>query len=105
MLPEPNQWAAEHDGRDTHEGWHYEWRQADEDSWDLKWEVMSTDHAPRRCRYGQMATRCPNYAVARLWRGPRSPWAYCADHLFGRLLHDGHIWTLITVEDVPGTER
>jgi hypothetical protein len=47
--------------------------------------------AGRRCRYGAGPGHpaCGKPAVATLNRG--RPWAYCAEHLYGRKLEDGRV--------------
>lgn len=70
--------------------------------------VPDTDWGPpipgRQCRYAHQGNRCPNAGVASLYRPvgrvryqglnrPRQPWAYCADHLYGRWIEHGHVMT------------
>lgn len=30
-------------------------------------------------------------------------WHYCADHLYGRVVHDGQVWSLRLVPDLEAT--
>ena len=64
----------------------------------------------KRCRAGssRYATACGAPSVAELNRGRRnwrlgkrtdSWWAYCAEHMFGRWIEDGHVMCWIAVED------
>lgn len=57
----------------------------------------------KRCRYSRNAVRCPNDAVATLYRpvgghGRRYPWAYCNEHLFGRWIEAGQIMEWVECE-------
>lgn len=77
--------------------------------------IPEAERPERRCRWTlprDPATgrrpRCPNAGVAFLWRpvgrraldDPRFPWAYCADHLYGRWVEDGVVvgWRARAVE-------
>lgn len=67
----------------------------------------STDPAAlggRQCVQRVASERCPNDAVAVLYRTvwmpnyrTTRPYRYCADHLYGRWLHDGKVvgWRMV----------
>lgn len=71
------------------------------------WRVVSTfDGALRPCRWRFGRESCKAPAVAKLLRSqPPSNnwWHYCADHLYGRVVHDGRVWSLRLVPDEEGT--
>jgi hypothetical protein len=59
----------------------------------------------KKCRGGR---RCPAEPVAELnrrrndWHGGRTLdawWAYCAEHMYGRWVEAGRVWSWILVED------
>lgn len=94
----------------------YEWRVYV----DPEWRVL--DDTPKRCRGWQWHRENGGYrpqAVAELNRGRVSHigrtalrgngkrpawWAYCADHLYGRWVEDGHVveWRVRRVTDPEG---
>jgi len=87
---------ARADGRATHDGYHYEWHEEP-----AHWR--STPYGdPRQCRWTENRIRCGSAVRAELNRGRAGKdrwWGYCAAHLFGRLLHDGKVWSLRLVAD------
>lgn len=76
------------------EGFRYEWAVAH-----AVWQVYQGE--TRGCRFtiGPGQRQCKRPAVAVLDRaclGQRASfWAYCEDHLYGRVLHDGAIWDVV----------
>jgi hypothetical protein len=57
---------------------------------DRDWEV-SAGHKCRR-------TYCRELSAAILWRRTqqgRRPWAYCSEHLYGRVIADGKVWVKV----------
>ena len=61
------------------------------DSLPSNWQVGAEG---RECRFtvGPGHRECRRPAVARVKRGTLQWWAYCADHLYGQVLHDGVLW-------------
>lgn len=50
----------------------------------------------RPCRFMEDRSSCKAPSVAKMQRGVSSSrwWHYCNDHLYGRVLHDGKLWSL-----------
>lgn len=72
---------------DTAESW--EWRVEPDRDW-------GPAIPGRQCRYGDHGSRCRNRGVVSLYRGygtSTRPWAYCAQHLYGRWIEHGHVMT------------
>lgn len=85
------------------DGFHFEW------AIDAEWVVVDgTNLGCKRCRW-MMPTRraCGVPSVAAFKRPHRSAhdhfgwrwWHYCEDHMYGRILHDGAVWTARMVRD------
>jgi hypothetical protein len=73
----------------------YEWYAAVDEDWRLL-----PDDTSKHCRYWQGHRDHPVLADAEFQRhrwmaGGRTPvwWAYCADHLYGRWIEDGLVWS------------
>ena len=88
-----------------------DWAPEDERDATWRWVLAQTDWEiggnGLPCRAGGGGTRptCGQPAVARLWRSRgrgRVQWAYCAEHLYGRVLHDGVLWLW---EPLPAGEQ
>lgn len=99
-LPDPAEAAAGRDW-DALEGFHHEWAVEDDDLW-----RVFPGGQPLRCRMtstdGERQIRCENVADAQLNRGRRDKarwWAYCSEHLYGRVLVNGKIYHLRMVKD------
>ncbi|MFL5911452.1 MAG: hypothetical protein ACJ768_12860 [Gaiellaceae bacterium] len=78
-------------------GFHYE---AVQES--ASWELIQERFRGRRCR----APRCTNDAIVTVYRtthyrrGPVDmPWHYCADHMYGRWIEDGKVFSWRLVKD------
>jgi hypothetical protein len=78
---------------------------------DLDWVLMDGTEKANRCRYMVNRKGCGRPAVARLNRaGRRDPgplwWAYCAEHLYGRWMEDGHVmeWIIRKREETEGDQ-
>jgi hypothetical protein len=83
-LPDPRTvWADT-----TAKGYDLEW------FIDSEWQVVPPEQ-PRVCR----RPKCDALSVAKLLRGSATKawWHYCADHLYGRQIHDGHVWAVRVV--------
>ena len=76
-------------------GFHLEWQA------DPKWRLVSSRAQCRRM--GDRKMVCPNTAVAELDRGVSRPrwYTYCAEHLYGRRIHEGVVEYQVLVEDAP----
>lgn len=97
-FPNPLEHAlAEGRGR-APEGYRYRWDLEQNDGERGSWRVLSTPSG-RQCRHAstsKTAPRCENDAVAELLRSNvrASWWAYCPEHLFGRIVVDGEVFAL-----------
>ncbi len=106
-LPDPDTYAATID-RDAYDGHRFEWHEETGDGY-LGWRALEGE--TKTCRYdstSRTSPRCEAPAVAELNRSsPESPrwWAYCPDHLFGRLWHEGKVYglRLVAVDDEGGS--
>lgn len=89
------------------EGFYWAWK-PERVSGAYAWRVVDV---PRQCRAtsARGSERCTNESIAMLNRGWRDQdrwWHYCADHLYGRIVYDGQVWSLALTEtrQGPGTE-
>jgi hypothetical protein len=102
LLPSPLEWAlAQGRGRPP-EGYRYAWHAEQNDGKRGSWRALET-FPPPRCRWAstsKTSPRCENDAVAELLRSNvrASWWGYCAEHLYGRALADGTVYSLILEE-------
>lgn len=72
----------------------YEWAVVADDG-PLSWRPATTyEQRHKRCRHSPKAP-CIKQPVAALHRGAYGPrptwWFYCADHMYGRWIEDGHV--------------
>lgn len=94
---DPDAWAKTHGRGDPPEGYRFAWAEASTTG-PGAWRTIRFEGPV--CRYRLAHTRCPRRAVVELNRGTGSErwWAYCAEHLFGKCLHAGHVFRIVTVE-------
>lgn len=102
-LPDPEEWARHENRYPAPEGTAFAWRADTGEGFGLEWSTEPEKVDGKRCRFGASRARpaCGEPAVAALNRGKRDRprwWAYCAEHLFGRVLVDGVVYSLILVE-------
>jgi hypothetical protein len=86
-TPPPNECPGWGHGDPPPEGYTWEWAQA-HDGWRAGGDG-------KMCRFtvGPGHTTCRRPAEATLLRGGAGRYGYCADHLYGRTLHDGAVWS------------
>lgn len=81
---------------------------------DEKWSIPTEAQRIRykQCRHS-LRTKCPNPVAAICWRAAhgrrrrdpvQQPWAYCKEHMFGRLIEDGRVIALHLVETGDGSD-
>jgi len=74
----------------------------------LDWSLDAWQIGQRRCRFSDAGVRCANIAAVVLhrysWNGRSQPWAYCADHMYGRWIEDGRVleWKLRRDDGLSG---
>ena len=61
---------------------------------DDAWRLCTRTFAVYRCRGGNPRRQCPELPIAEFQRGRGGWWKYCENHLFGRRLWNGKIWSL-----------
>lgn len=102
-LPDPLETWQHRSGRLTPpDGFRPVWRKCNPYGGRGSWRVLLA--GPKRCRFdstSKTSARCPNEAVAELNRSssdrPRW-WAYCAEHLYGRVFVPPEIYELVLEE-------
>lgn len=88
----------------------YVWLPTEELTFELAWEPLAPSQLRRRCRYTEHGERCPKPSVARLKHASTGPedsrwWYYCQQHLFGRRIRYGRMWTRLHVNSPSVQQR
>lgn len=102
-LPSPLEHALEQGRGKAPDGYRYAWKPEQNDGTRGSWRAVTSPGI--QCRHAstsKVEPRCENDSVAELLRSNvrRSWWAYCPEHLFGRVFVDGVVYVLI-LEEAP----
>lgn len=103
-LPDPAEWARSEKRYPPPEGTRFAWRAESTDpDFGIEWSTETARLEGKVCRFRNRRPACNGTPAAAIQRGkadrPRW-WAYCEEHLFGRVVVEGIVYAL-TLEEVP----